>query len=825
MSTTPAEQGLGSVAHGDTTSGTVGNLPSELDSFVGRAELLDQCERLLVERTTASRRVVALATLVGPGGFGKTRLALKLAERVSVRRSEYPDGVWLVELAEVDDEVSLYSEVMAALRIPDNTTGSSGSTGLAKVIEEIHDKRMLVVLDNCEHLLEAGLRELVVSVLQAAPGVQVLATSREPLGLAGEEHVIVPALSVVVDDEHSSSEQEAVALLRDRAASVRYSIGAGERPLAVELCRLVEGSPLAIELAAANLRYLTLSELVAELRGDDEDQDVVREVRGRFTLLQSGQSTNRRHRTLPEMIEWSYRLCTADEQRLWAQLCVFRGGFDRAAAEKVCVGQGVEAEQVLGLLIGLTKKSIVIAHQTVDGTRYRMPESVREFGLLTLDADCYRALRQAHAEEFFRRVDEAAREWFSRREVSYLRGLHREVKNNRLALAHWRDTPGQQVTAVRMARLAASTRWHVYSGHHGENARWLELAMASHPPEPTGELMEALALGSWGALIQGDPATGLALLARCREVTEALGCAEAPAVVLYAEGTALWLTEPDPARAAGAIAILTQALERSRREDYSGVSAMIALFRAMATVFYGTAREAELAVEDVLSAARGRQAPWAMSWAMWVSGLYELLHTKDLERAHRCAQEALAEQHTMGEMWGKAWSEWLLWLIASAMGDHARAARLCGGAVRLLDRNRAELSALLPFAAVHARAEARSRKALGEDEFTRQRDLGQQQSCEDMMEFALEPSAREETTTEPSAVARAKLSPREIEIIALVAQGMTNKQIGATLFISGKTVGNYVSLANRKLGFATRTQLGVWWREQPESSDHDRRAG
>jgi len=820
MSMARAEQGFGPRTRGTTTSNTVGNLPAELDSFVGRTGLLDQCERLLVERTPAGRRVVALATLVGPGGFGKTRLALKTAERIGLRRSEYPDGVWLVELAEVDDEVSLHSEVMAALRIPDNNTRS---TGLTKLVEEIHDKRMLVVLDNCEHLLEAGLRKLVMTVLQAAPGLQVLATSREPLGLTGEEHVIVPPLEVVTECEGSPlpSEQEAVALLTDRAASVRYTVRPDERYLAVELCHLLEGSPLAIELAAANLRYMTLAELVSELRGDDEDQDVTREVRGRFTLLQSGQSTNRRHRTLPEMIEWSYGLCTPGEQRLWARLCVFRGGFDRAAAENVCAG-GVEADHVLGLLIGLTKKSIVIAHKTVDGTRYRMPESIREFGLLKLDVQEYRGLRQAHADEFLRRVDLASRDWFSRREVLYMRGLQRDVKNNRLALAHCRDEPGHQVTALRMARLAASTRWHVYSGNIKENARWFELAVASHPAEPTRELQEALALGSWGAFIQGDPTTGLALLARCREVTDALALPETPAAVLYAEGTALWLTESDPARVRGAIPILTRALERSRREDYVGVSGMIALFRAMAAVYHGTSGEAKLAVDEVLAAAEAQGAEWSISWAMWVSGLYELLHTRDLARAHRFAQNALTAQQAMGEIWGKAWSEWLLWLIASATGDHARAAQLCGGALRLLHRNRAELLTLLPFAAVHARAEARSRKALGDDEFDLQRELGRKQSYEDMVDFALEPLAREEMTAGPSEVTKAKLSSREIEIIALVAQGMTNNQIGAKLFISGKTVGNYVSLANRKLGFVSRTQLGVWWMEQPESSDHGR---
>jgi len=817
---TRAEQRVGTSRRDRTALGGMSNLPAELDSFVGRAALLEQCEQLLVQRTAAGRRVVALATLVGPGGFGKTRLALKAAERIGRHRSEYPDGVWLVELAEVDDEVSLHSEVMAALRSPDNGTRS---TGLTKLVEEVHDKRMLLVLDNCEHLLETGLRKLVMTLLQAAPGLQVLATSREPLGLAGEEHVIVPPLEVAaeVDEDGGSvvAELESVALLTDRAASVRYIVTAAERPLAVALCHLLEGSPLAIELAAANLRYMTLCELVSELRGDHEDQDVASEVRGRFTLLQGGQSTNQRHRTLPEMIEWSYGLCTSGEQRLWARLCVFRGGFDRAAAENVCVGGGVAADEVLGLLIGLTKKSIVIAHKTVDGMRYRMPESIREFGLLKIDGDEYRAMRQAHADEYFRRVEQASQDWFSHREVSYTRGLQRDVKNNRLAMRYFLGDPNQQSTrALRMWRLAASTRWHVFSGNHKENARWFESAVASHPEEPSRELQEALALGSWGALIQGDPASGLALLDQCREVTDSLALPETPAAVLYAEGTALWLTEPDPTVARGAIPILTRALERSRREDYQGVSMMIGLFRAIAAAFYGTTCETASAATEVLAATEAQGAEWAISWATWTTGLYELLHTKDLVQAHRFAQRALTAQHAMGEIWGKAWSLWLLWLIASATGDHTRAAQLCGGALRLLHRNRAELVALLPFAAVHAQAEARTRKALGDDEFDLQFALGRRQSYDDMVDFALEPLVREQASAEPSAVTKAKLTSREIEVITLVAHGMTNRQIGATLFISAKTVGNYVTLANKKLGFTSRTQLGVWWREQPESS-------
>ncbi|MDX6261307.1 MAG: hypothetical protein QOH84_2995, partial [Kribbellaceae bacterium] len=312
----------------------MGTLPAELTSFVGRRQELVDVRALL-----AAGRLV---TLTGPGGVGKTRLALRTA--VQVRRT-FPDGVWLVELASLREPSLLARTIESALGLRDAEEDSA-----ARLAEYLSDRSLLLVLDNCEHLA-AECAALLRQVLAAAPGIRVLATSRHVLGVAGEHVYAVPTLA------------DAVGLFADRAAAAGFTVSAEDGPAVAEICRRLDGLPLAVELAASWLRVLSVSDL----------QD-------RLDKLASA--------SLEATMDWSYDLCTTEEQALWARLSVF-AGFDLAAVEA--------AGGVLEVLAGLVDKSIVQREQGSGTTRYRLLEPLRAYGLRRLqDEDVVRALHRDH---------------------------------------------------------------------------------------------------------------------------------------------------------------------------------------------------------------------------------------------------------------------------------------------------------------------------------------------------------------------------------------------------------------------------------------------
>ena len=333
-----------------------GALPAELTSFVGRRRELSETRRLL-----ASSRML---TLTGVGGVGKTRLALRMAAEV---RRTFPDGVWFVELAALHDAQLVPHTVANTLELRQVSADPAGD--LAAYLER---RRLLVVLDNCEHLTDACAM-LASKLLAAAPGLRILATSRHVLGVEGEQILAVPPLSTRTArvEAGDAAHYESVRLFLDRAAAVApdFEVGDGNRDAVVELCRRLDGIPLAIELAAVWLRTLSPVQILDRL----ED---------RFRLLTSGRSAAPRHQALDATVGWSYELCSPAEQLLWARLSVFSGGFDLEAAEEVCSGEGIPTADVLNLIASLVNKSIVIRIQATSHTTawYQMLETIRQYG-------------------------------------------------------------------------------------------------------------------------------------------------------------------------------------------------------------------------------------------------------------------------------------------------------------------------------------------------------------------------------------------------------------------------------------------------------------
>jgi len=354
-----------------------GNLPSQLTSFVGRDRELASLAKALDESH--------LVTLTGVGGVGKTRLATQLAAEVLPR---FADGAWLCELAAADDEDAMVQVIAATL-------GVRPRPGLEldeSIAEFLRNKQLLVVLDNCEHLLDASAR-LAELVLQECPGVRIIATSREGLAVEGEH--VVPLRSLGLPPKRSSGQEleaSALQLFADRAAAARdgFTLDASNGAAVTEICRRLDGMPLAIELAAARVVAMSPADIATRL---DE----------RFRLLTGGRRTAvERHQTLRATVDWSYSMLDERERAVFDRLGVFVGGFDTTAAEEVVTGNGVERWDVVDALVDLVGKSMVVAEETADGgTRYLLLETLRHYARERLDEhDDADGWRRRHAEHF-----------------------------------------------------------------------------------------------------------------------------------------------------------------------------------------------------------------------------------------------------------------------------------------------------------------------------------------------------------------------------------------------------------------------------------------
>jgi non-specific serine/threonine protein kinase len=361
-------------------------LPAEATGFVGRSEELAAITALLGP--------ARLVTAIGPAGVGKTRLARRAAADVATR---FTEGACFIDLSEVRDPGLLASEVAVALRLPGQEEAQARQPGA--VLDYLRGRELLLILDTCEHLVDAC-AAFADSVLRAAPGVTVLATSRQPLDVPGEHTYPVPPLPVPDDvsaDRDEAAADDAVELFAQRAAAVlpEFTVTPDNRASVVRLCRRLDGIPLAIELAAVRLRALPLPELADRVE------------HGFSVLTASRRGTTARHKTMRTAVEWSYELCTAAEQALWARLSVFAGSFDMAMAEQVCADESLPADEFFEALIGLVDKSVVLRDQRVSG-RYRLLDTLREFGaeklaeagLEAVFADRLAARRVAGSAEF-----------------------------------------------------------------------------------------------------------------------------------------------------------------------------------------------------------------------------------------------------------------------------------------------------------------------------------------------------------------------------------------------------------------------------------------
>jgi predicted ATPase/class 3 adenylate cyclase len=485
-----------------------GNLPLQVTEFVGRDEELVEVAKLL-----GRSRVVSLT---GSGGVGKTRLAMQAAAEAL---PHYADGAWFVDLAPIDDDAFVPSEIATAMGLPEHRQGSA-EEALVGVLARRH---VLVVLDNCEHLVDA-VAHVVDLIVRRCPGVTVFATSQEGLGVDGEVTFPVRPLR-----EHDAEE-----LFVERAHAARHGFElTGENAAVVqELCRRLDGIPLAIELAAA--RVAAMSPVVILERIDE-----------RFRVLGQGRRTaRRRHQTLRAAVDWSYGLLSEPEQLVFERLSVFAGGFTLEAAEAVVGDEEVGVFDVLDVVSGLVTKSMVQLEDRAGSDRYRLLETMRDYGLERLaERDELDRLQQCHAAYYLDLAEAAAPHFVGADDTEWINRAGDEYPNLRAALTFLRDNDDHPAY-LRMA-YALGHYWDI-NGLYREELDWLTSALASGPAEPSRQRAEALALAGHSAIMLDRYDEGFALL------DESLACSTAAG-------------EPASPRALEALALA--ALVQNRTED------------------------------------------------------------------------------------------------------------------------------------------------------------------------------------------------------------------------------------------------------------------
>lgn len=767
-------------------------LPAEMNSFIGRSNLINEAGRLL-----GSARLV---TLIGTGGVGKTRLMLRLANELA-ETGGYRHGVVVVRLTDLKAADSrLEATIASALGILDN----SSTPALARVIDYLRHRHVLLMLDNCEHLVgqspgSGQVPRMLTALLMAAPNLQVIATSRVRLGVQGEHLLIVPPLCVgdagsCGPGEHGKV-HEATQLLLDRATEVGVEIDKADYALAEQLCRLLDGLPLAIELAAVQLDTMTLRELI-------DHHDPLR-------LLVDGTSEQRHHRTLRATLDWSYELLSTAERRAWALVSVFEGGFDLDGATAICRGRGVEADDVRSLLARLVRKSLLRVDRAVDGapasTRYRMLTTIRQYGLeLAAASGEETELRLAHAEYFATLADTCAREWFGPEEVTWKRRMRAELHNLRAAQNHLLSDPATAPRGLELAVNATRTCFCFVAGKVNESHLMLSVGLDANPNIADPLQVNAAALIVWIAQIQGNHGLAGRMLDQASRQARELGSEETSAALLYCRGTQLWLAEPDPDKAQQCLEYFARAEHMFRGQGALGDASMAMLFTSMAAGFYSDRDTAVRESARLLALCREVGAQWSTTWALWACALAEA-QFGDAYHASVLVQQALRIQHDLCDLWGPAWSVWLLAVIAVKLGEYSLASQLFGGSELIMIN--ASAVGLVPFLRVQHEAEAAARRELGDDEFEILREMGGSLSTEEVLAMALCPlTPRPRPRAFPGG-----LSAREFEVASLLAAGRQNREIAGLLRISHRTVEVHVSRIMAKLKLGSRLEVASWY--------------
>ncbi len=752
-----------------------GNLPAEATSFIGRRRELAELRKKL-----AAARLVSL---IGPGGVGKTRLAIRIATDLT---RGFPGGAWLVELADVRDPALVADAFLAALDLRHQTA----TEPLALVLAYLREKELLLVVDNCEHLLGAA-AQVLTEVIRAAPGVRLIATSREPVSVAGEHVIPVPPLDLPPAQAGQPLGQlrqnEAVMLFTERAAAAsgNFELTASNQAAVVDLCRRLDGLPLAIELAAVRTRVLT-------------PEQVRDRLTDRFGLLTGGsRAALPRHQTLRTTIDWSHELLSEDEQTLLRRSGVFTGRFALEDVEAVCTSDEVPPAHALDLLSSLVDKSLVMREDAKGLACYRLHETMREYTGLKL--------REAGEEEI---IELRCADYYT----SKCRQFAAEARYALLKWLEWMDLEIDNVRSVlrrclihadleRGIVVATSLGWYWMTRATTEGVRWLDELLA-----PGGGDLEARAQAYFMrgllAVLQSDPDAARPALehavAGAREAGQLRLLAESLSVASIAENMA-----GDRASA------------RRLLDEAQVMTTSLADLPATLMFLQARTSNGQMAgdLDAVISASSegerlSRQSGDLYSLDMMLMNLgFAALVAGHLDESMPLYTEALRIAHQIDNRVVQFYVIGALAYRAAASGEPRLAAQLLGAAETMRVEAGANVTGFFAPFLVEARESAIA--LLGASKFEAEFSAGQGMSRGAAIGLALGESARVAAKAAENA-GGGLLGKRESEVARLVADGLSNKQIGVRLFISERTVASHVSNILNKLGFSSRAQIAGW---------------
>ncbi len=801
------------------------NLPLRLTSFVGRER-----ELAAVRQRLGGHRLI---TLTGPGGSGKSRSALEVAWSELGR---YHDGVWLVELASVA-QPELVPQAVAKLLGVEEKSDASFQTALTGYLRA---RRMVLLLDNCEHLVEAC-ASLVDMLLRSCPGLTILATSREPLHLDGEVIWQVPPLSTPAGPTATNArdllDYDAVQLFVQRARDAQpgFVLSDANASAVAAICTRLDGMPLAIELAAARVQSLHVDDIAARLEH-------------RFSLLTRGSRVAPpRHQTLHALLDWSYELLSAPERALLDRLSVFAGGFDLVAVETVCISPGMDAQTVIDLLLRLVDKSLVVSDAHHEVGRFRLLETVRQYATERLAASGeLDAIAEQHAVYFLNRAEAADAALRGSSSVTSYVWLERERENLRAGL-HWFIAGEQGRSALR---LAAALGWFWYVRGYLSEARTtfaivLDLPGATERTPLRSRACFCAAAATW---FLGDYSAAMSLAHQALSIGREVGALQQIGQALCMQAA---LTS-DRGHLVEARMLLDESLAACQRAN-DGWSASLALYWLGVVISEeGDTTQARAVHEQALAMRRAIGDGWAVGASL--GRLAELAaQLGDGPATHTYADEALGIARQLGNRRGVARNLWYLgvaalgqgdrvaaeesfreslaiWLeirergfipralegaaaIAAVRRDAATAVQLAGGAAGLREQigtvatpvERAQIDRWQGA----ARARLGQRAALAWER-------GRIMTVEAAVELARKalsaahPSQGYPEDGRPVLGGDSRLTAREREIVVHIARGFTNRQIADALVISERTVEVHVGHIRDKLGLASRPRIAVW---------------
>ncbi|HEY2549213.1 MAG TPA: tetratricopeptide repeat protein [Streptosporangiaceae bacterium] len=818
---------------------SLGNLPAEPNSFIGR-------ERDLAELALLVTDVRAL-TLCGPGGIGKTRLGLRLGWQL---RSGFPDGSWLIELADVTDAELVARRVAATLGIRDEPGRSLADT----LADALRPRRLLLVLDTCEHLIDAS-AALVQRLVASCPGLRVIATSREPLRLRGETVWRVPPLALpgqgaaVLPDELAL--QEAARLFAERAAAVRpgFTLNPGNAAAVAHVCRTLDGMPLAIELAAARVRALSVEQIAARL--DD-----------RFQLLASGDRTAPpRQQTLRAAVDWSYELLTDAEQTLLRRLSVF-SGWDLDLAERVCADERIPAVLVLDLLAALIDKSLVTLDGELNGdARYRLLDTIRQYAQASLTASAEaKSAVQRHLDGMLQVAEQTVEQafrvgdppWHAR--AAIFRRAVADLPNYRSALAACLEA-GDFDAGLRLC-TALRSPW-LTCGEVPEGVAWFDRFLGQGPDVGQAVLARALMARGELAFDQQDYARAAEFARQGMSLCDpAAGVHPAPALRVLA------LVELRAGQGEQALALADAAVAAAIAAADNWEQGIGLITRAAVLARMGRLDDAQRCYEDVLEVLRDNANLWGTAQAL--SGFGGLARARgehaaalrhfrgalevfrqiearpemarslagiggsalaqgDIQLAAGSFTEALQLSLATGQRLAIARGLEAMALLALAQGDPERSLRL-GGAAQSLREAIGGRTSPGPGTALQRLTDG-AREQLGAAAAAALLEEGRAMDVGDAVMYAVASPPGALAGQQPAAAVTSQgagrptaLTSRELEIAALIARGLSNRGIADELVISPATAARHVANIFAKLDFTSRAQVAAWYADGNQAS-------